>query len=90
MKLKFITLLLLAAISTTGLDATTVVNKYGKDNKVCDPVLIYTGGLTKRLTWNKSNMRPWLTHTYADGHTDWFFDAFIFNETNWYSASDGE
>lgn len=90
MKLKLITLFLLAAIGATSLDAATVVNKYGKDDKVCDPVLIYTGGLSKRLTWNKSNLRPWLTHTYSDGHTDWFYDTFIFNETNWYSAADGE
>lgn len=90
MKLKFITLIVSAILCATSLDAATIVNQYGKDNKVCDPVLIYTGGLSKRLTWNKSNLRPWLTHTYSDGHTDWFYDTFIFNETIWTSRADGE
>lgn len=90
MKLKFITLIVLAILCAASIDAATIVNQYGKDDRVCDPVLIYTGGLTKRLTWNKSNLRPWLTHIYSDGHTDWFYDTFIFNETNWTSRADGE
>ena len=59
------------------------VNKFGVDTKVCDPVLIYTGGMTKRLAWDKNNLKHLVVHEYADGHKDWFYDAFIFNETVW-------
>lgn len=61
--------------------AVTEHNSFAKDTEVCDPVLIYTGGLSKRATWNKDNLMPYVTHTYADGHRDWFYDSFIFNET---------
>ncbi len=61
--------------------AATEVNKFARDTEVCDPVLIYSGGLAKRPTWNEQNLRPYVTHLYADGHRDWFFDSFIFNET---------
>ena len=67
-----------------------IVNKFGTDTEVCDPVLIYTGGLSKRATWNKINLRPYLTHLYADGHRDWFYDSFIFNETQWTDKASGE
>lgn len=90
MKLKLITAAIAALICSASLDAATIVDQYGKDNIVCDPVLIPTGGLSKRLPWNKSNLRPWLTHTYSDGHTDWFYDTFVFNETSWTSKADGE
>ncbi len=62
-------------------DAVTVTDKYAVDTEVCDPVLIYTGGLAKRATWNRQNLTPYITHLYADGTRDWFYDTFIFNET---------
>ena len=89
MKFKFLTVISLALAALCA-DAATVVNKYAVDTEVCDPVLIYTGGLSKRATWNKVNLRSYLTHLYADGHRDWFYDAFIFNETNWYDSKTNE
>ncbi len=72
-------------------DAATLVNKYGTDTEVCDPVLIYTGGLAKRADWTQArNIRPYLTHGYADGSRDWFYDAFIYNETEWTDNAAGE
>lgn len=81
MTIRFLTTIALACGIVLGSDALTVKNKYAVDTEVCDPVLIYTGGLAKRATWNRQNLTPYLTHLYADGHRDWFYDAFIFNET---------
>ncbi|MCM1067908.1 MAG: DUF4855 domain-containing protein [Muribaculaceae bacterium] len=83
MKLRILTLItLLAGVASAALGARPV-NKFGVDTEVCDPVLIYTGGLAKRALWTEQNLRPYLTHLYADGTRDWLYDAFIFNETNW-------
>lgn len=81
--------LMAAAVCAASADAARV-NKFGIDTEVCDPVLIYTGGLAKRATWNKTNLLPYVTHLYADGHRDWFYDAFIFNEITWYSGEGHE
>ncbi len=82
MKKQLLTLLL-AAVAIAS-DAASVVNKFRTDTEVCDPVLIYTGGLSKRADWTQAkNIRPYLTHGYADGTRDWFYDSFIYNETNW-------
>lgn len=83
MTLKQISLLLFSASLCLNADAARV-NKFGVDTEVCDPVLIYTGGLAKRPTWTKTNLMPQVVHTYSDGTQDWFYDAFIFNETNWW------
>ncbi|MCH5347393.1 MAG: DUF4855 domain-containing protein [Muribaculaceae bacterium] len=83
MNIKKIAMLLAALIAINSADAARV-NQFGKDTEVCDPVLIYTGGVAKRATWDKTNLKPYVTHTYADGHVDWFYDAFIFNETTWW------
>lgn len=63
------------------------VNQFGIDTKVCDLVLIYTGGMTKRANWTKENLMPYVVHTYSDGSEDWFYDAFIFNEISWKGRS---
>lgn len=90
MTLRFLLFALLMALFPGFGNAATLSNKFGVDNKVCDPVLIYTGGLAKRAIWTKPNLRPYVTHLYADGHRDWFYDAFIFNETNWYDEATNE
>ncbi len=90
MKLRLIPSLLAALIMGGTAYSAPIVNKFGTDTEVCDPVLIYTGGLSKRATWNKINLRPYLTHLYADGHRDWFYDSFIFNETQWTDKASGE
>ncbi|MBD5233276.1 MAG: DUF4855 domain-containing protein [Bacteroidales bacterium] len=89
MKKHLITLLFAAAALVS--DAASVHNKFRVDTEVCDPVLIYTGGLSKRADWTEArNIRPYLTHGYADGTRDWFYDSFIYNETNWYDKATGE
>lgn len=55
------------------------VNQYGADPKISDLALIYAGN-TNRPVWTKEQLRPYVTHTYADGHEEWFFDAFLFLE----------
>ena len=44
-----------------------------------DMVLIYQGG-TNRLDWTANQFVPYVTHTFADGTTDWLFDGFLFIE----------
>ncbi|MCM1067909.1 MAG: DUF4855 domain-containing protein [Muribaculaceae bacterium] len=84
MKNKAIALALAFGIAASSVAvAKTEYNAYGVDTEVSDPVLIPTGGLPKRIAWTKENLTPYLIHDYADGHRDWFFDSFIFNETSW-------
>ena len=72
--------LLLAASTSAVAGAQTVVNAYGKDDATSDITLIYSGGLAKRAVWNKDNLLPYVTHLYADGHREWFYDGFLFME----------
>lgn len=51
---------------------------YRKDI-VSDMALIYQGG-THRPEWTEDELRPYVVHTFADGHTEWFFDSFLFFE----------
>lgn len=90
MKVKLLAATLAFAATTSSITAATVVNQYGRDTEVCDPVLIPTGGLAKRAVWNKMNWKPYVTHLYADGHREWFYDSFILNETQWYDSKKQE
>lgn len=58
-----------------------------KENCFSDLALIYQGG-THRPDWTAEDLAPYVTHTFADGHTDWFFDSFLFFEftDNWQVA----
>lgn len=47
--------------------------------EVSDIALIYQGG-THRPDWTEEELTPYVVHTYADGRTAWFFDAFLFLE----------
>ena len=85
MNLKKTIILLAAALVFVNIDAARV-NKFGKDTEVCDPVLIYTGGMAKRASWTRDNLMPYVVHTYADGTQKWLYDAFIFNETSWWGS----
>lgn len=57
------------------------------DTVISDMALIYQGG-TQRPDWTASQLVPYVTHKFADGHTDWFFDSFLFLEftDNWQVA----
>ena len=47
--------------------------------KVRDMALIYHGG-SHRQAWDLDDFRPYVTHTFADGTTNWLFDSFLFLE----------
>lgn len=55
------------------------VGRYGSDTEISDLALIYAGA-ERRPAWTKQQLQPYLTHVYADGHEDWFFDGFLFLE----------
>ncbi len=55
------------------------VNRFGEDPKISDLALIYAGN-SRRPVWTKEDLTPYVTHKYADGHEDWFFDGFLFLE----------
>lgn len=54
---------------------------------VSDMALIYQGG-SHRPDWTEAQLRPYVTHTFADGHIDWLFDSFLLFEftDNWQIA----
>lgn len=52
-----------------------VVNRFGTD-VTSDIALIY-GVADTRPEWTVEDVTPYVIHTYADGHKDWFFDAFL-------------
>ena len=72
-------------ICLLALSLQSVVFAGGKDDynykvsDVRDLALIYQGGV-HRLDWTQEQFVPYVTHTFADGHKDWFFDGFLFLE----------
>lgn len=50
-------------------------------NKIRDLALIYQGGIN-RIDWTVEQFMPYVTHKFADGHRDWFFDGFLFLDFN--------
>ncbi len=79
LKLKCLSLTLLGTIALSG-NAQTEVNAFGTDDLTSDICLIYSGGLEKRATWTKENLLPYVTHEFADGHSEWLYDGFLFLE----------
>ena len=45
--------------------------------KVRDMALIYQGG-NKRIDWTMQQFAPYVSHTFANGKTEWTFDSFLF------------
>lgn len=56
------------------------VQSYPK-NQIRDLALIYQGGVN-RIDWTAEQFLPYVTHKFADGHRDWFFDGFLFLDFN--------
>lgn len=54
-------------------------NEVISDKGISDLALIYAGN-SYRPDWTKDDLTPYVTHTYADGSEDWFFDGFLFLE----------
>ena len=78
-------LLFIAFIFSIVGDAASENNSWNyKENCFSDLALIYQGG-THRPEWTVDDLTPYVVHTFADGHTDWFFDSFLFFEftDNW-------
>lgn len=67
----------LSAISAAADDGN--VNAFGVDPNISDLALIYAGS-SRRPDWTKEQLQPYVTHIYADGSEDWFFDGFLFLE----------
>lgn len=72
-------ILALAAMPAAFADGN--VNRFGSDPNISDIALIYAGN-SRRPVWTPEHLRPYVTHTYADGHEDWFFDGFLFLEVD--------
>jgi len=60
------------------IEAQQVVNAYAK-NDLGDILLMYYGQ-KGRLKWNVNQVSCAVTHTFADGHTDWLFPTFLYLE----------
>ncbi|MEG1766178.1 MAG: DUF4855 domain-containing protein [Muribaculaceae bacterium] len=62
---------------------TTTAGSYPAD-VASDMALIYQGSI-HRPDWTENQLTPYVTHTFTDGHTDWFFNSFLFLEftNNW-------
>ncbi|MDE6156568.1 MAG: DUF4855 domain-containing protein [Muribaculaceae bacterium] len=82
---RLLSIALAAGCLSTYASEPPVVNSYGTD-PTSDMALIYAGGDT-RPRWTTDDWMPYVAHTYADGHKDWFFDAFLVLE--FHSASRG-
>lgn len=79
MKLRTFIISFLSGVTLLA-SAENVPGKYGTDI-TSDMALIYAGG-TQRPEWTAEEITPYVVHTYADGHKDWFFDAFLMLEFN--------
>ncbi len=76
---KIISAALVTLTAASGAYADENVNQFGSDPKISDLALIYAGN-ANRPAWTKEDLTPYVTHTYADGTEDWFFDGFLFLE----------
>ncbi len=85
MKLKS---LIIAALAVLISSAAEIRAEFAKDPDVCDMALVYSGA-KQRPVWNKDQLRHYVTHTFADGHSSWFFDSFLFIEFTTSKNGDG-
>ena len=76
---KIIVAAIVSMAGTIGVFADGNVGQFGSDPKISDLALIYAGN-THRPSWTKDDLTPYVTHRYADGSEDWFFDGFLFLE----------
>ena len=71
---------LLIALSATFMtvDAADTEKQFAT-GPIRDLALIYQGG-AHRPDWTQRQFEPYVSHTFADGSTDWLFDGFLFLE----------
>jgi len=72
--------------STMTSSAATDPNKYAAlvAEEINDLPLIYIGS-NHRSKWDKEILKPYVVHTYPDGHSSWMFDGFLMVEFVLYS-----
>ena len=80
-KFSFKSLAIASALTLSAFSASADenVNAFGVDPKISDLALIYAGN-ARRPDWTQEDLTPYVTHKYADGTEDWFFDGFLFLE----------
>lgn len=76
---KTYTITLTALLLTGFAGANTASAAYREDAAVSDMALIYQGG-THRPEWTEDELRPYVAHTFADGHTEMEFDSNVLYE----------
>lgn len=81
LSIKRFTIALILSISAFCAIADDNINSFGSDLNISDLALIYAGS-SRRPVWTKEQLQPYVTHIYADGSEDWFFDGFLFLEFN--------
>lgn len=89
MTLKNILLSIVLLTAFLPLSAATDPDKFAtlSPEDINDLALIYIGS-NHRSKWDKEIMRPYVVHTYPDGHSSWMFDGFLMVEFVVY-AEDG-
>lgn len=72
--------LIAAIVAPIGTDALVLTSpgQYAT-NTVNDLVLMYYG-TSSRKNWTIDELRPCVTHKFADGHRDWLFPGFLYLE----------
>lgn len=73
-------------LSVMAASAATDPDKYAtlSPDDINDLPLIYIGS-NHRSKWDKEILRPYVVHTYPDGHSSWMFDGFLMVEFVLYS-----
>lgn len=81
MKLKKLLLPVALLASTLVSQAATDPEKYANlsSEDINDLALIYIGS-NHRSKWDKEIFKPYVVHTYLDGHSSWMFDGFLIGE----------
>lgn len=86
MTLRKLFLLCTVSLSALMSQAATDPDKYAtlSPDDIHDLPLIYIGS-NHRSKWDKEILRPYVVHTFADGHSTWMFDGFLMVEFVVYS-----
>lgn len=69
----------MTAISLTAPTADASEAAILSSDEINDLALLYIGS-NHRSKWDKEILRPYVVHTYPDGHSSWMFDGFLMVE----------
>lgn len=90
MNLKTIAAAALGCLCGLSAIASDSTPGFAVDTEICDLALLPAGNLPKRAKWDKADLLPYVTHEYADGRREWFYDAFSFNDGTWVDEASDE